>query len=203
MSCFPQRSGGSRVSGRSYEMSWMHMIQPYVKNLGVFIDPSSGHPSVDWQTNTDILSNYSYAPSIRSQGYDATTLTVEPFGVALWEGIGGFYGPETGSYKQQVASYGEGQIARPHRHRPPVRPYDLRLGRLAEGDLLPGPAPHQGGGHQASQRRDRAAGDHQLRLRGRARQGAEARLLLGDPPRLTTHFGSPARDVFWHFWPYE
>jgi prepilin-type N-terminal cleavage/methylation domain-containing protein/prepilin-type processing-associated H-X9-DG protein len=200
---FPPAIGREPGVKTYYEMSWMHMIQPYVKNLGVFICPSSGHPSVDWQTSTDILSNYSYAPSIRSQGFDATTLTVEPFGVALWEGIGGFYGPETGSYKQQVASYGEGQIARPTDTVLLCDHTVFDWGVALKGLYYPAP-------------RHIKEADIKLPNGETAPQGfincvfvdGHAKGLKHDffweiRRGYTTHFGSPARDVFWHFWPYE
>ena len=96
-----------------YPMSWMAHLQPYLKSTAVFIDPSSGHPNQDWHSSGDLLANYSYPPSQRATGHEAAVVTAAPFGTAMWEGIGGFYGPPTGSYLEEVPSYGEAQIARP------------------------------------------------------------------------------------------
>jgi prepilin-type N-terminal cleavage/methylation domain-containing protein/prepilin-type processing-associated H-X9-DG protein len=110
---YPPAVGRAPSDRFVYEWSWLHRIEPYVKNLPIFIDPSSSHKSVEWRDNLDILSSYAYAPSARAEGYGAIELNAGPFGVALWEGIGGFYGGELGMFKEEVPSYGETQIARP------------------------------------------------------------------------------------------
>jgi prepilin-type N-terminal cleavage/methylation domain-containing protein/prepilin-type processing-associated H-X9-DG protein len=96
-----------------YQWSWLHRIEPYVKNLQIFIDPSSSNKSVEWKEKLDILASYAYPPSARVEGYGAIELNAGPFGVALWEGIGGFYGGELGMFQEEQPSYGETQIARP------------------------------------------------------------------------------------------
>jgi prepilin-type N-terminal cleavage/methylation domain-containing protein/prepilin-type processing-associated H-X9-DG protein len=110
---FPPVIGRQPGERLLFPMSWMGHLQPYVKNMGVFIDLSSGHPNQDWQSSGDLLANYSFAPSQRSAGYEAAIVTAEPFGTAMWEGLGGFYGPPTGNYLQEAPSYGPGQVARP------------------------------------------------------------------------------------------
>jgi hypothetical protein len=152
--------------------------------------------------STDILQNYSFVPSARSQGFSAFNLTVAPFGQAMFEGIGGFYGPETGAFKQQVTSYGESQIARPadmvllcdHIY------FDWGVG--ARSLIYPSPR------HIREKDLDVGNGE-------RAPQGiinsvfvdGHAKALKHDffweiRKAYTTRFGAP-RDVFWHFWPYE
>jgi prepilin-type N-terminal cleavage/methylation domain-containing protein len=199
---FPPTIGREPTDRTWYEMSWMSKVQPYVRNLGIFFCPSSGFSNQDVTQSTDILQNYSFVPSARSQGYSAFTLTVAPFGEAMFEGIGGFFGPETGSFKQQVTSYGESQIARPadtvllcdHNY------FDWGVGFRS----LIYPAPRH------IREKDVDLGDGQ-----RAPQGiinsvfvdGHAKALKHDffweiRKGYTTRFGAP-RDVFWHFWPYE
>jgi prepilin-type N-terminal cleavage/methylation domain-containing protein/prepilin-type processing-associated H-X9-DG protein len=96
-----------------YPMTWMARLQPYLKNTSVLVDPSSGHTNQDWNSSGDLLANYSFPPSQRATGHLATIVTAEPFGTAMWEGIGGFYGPPTGNFLEEVPSYGQSQIARP------------------------------------------------------------------------------------------
>jgi prepilin-type N-terminal cleavage/methylation domain-containing protein len=97
-----------------YEWSWLHRIEPYVKSLALYVCPSSSHKSLEWQQNLDILSNYAYAPTAHVWGdAPAIELNAGPFGVALWDGIGGFYGGELGMFTHEAPSYSESQIARP------------------------------------------------------------------------------------------
>lgn len=110
---FPPVLGRDPGQTLIYPMTWMAKLQPYVKSTAVFIDPSSGHPSQDWQHSGDILANYSYPPTQRSTGHDAVRVTAAPFGTAMWEGIGGFYGPPTGNYLEAAPSYSQAQVARP------------------------------------------------------------------------------------------
>jgi prepilin-type N-terminal cleavage/methylation domain-containing protein/prepilin-type processing-associated H-X9-DG protein len=110
---FPPVIGRQPGERLIFPMSWMARLQPYLKNTGILIDPSSGHPNQDWQNSGDLLANYSFPPSQRATGHEAAIVTAEPFGTALWEGIGGFYGPPTGSFLEEAPSYSQAQIARP------------------------------------------------------------------------------------------
>jgi prepilin-type N-terminal cleavage/methylation domain-containing protein/prepilin-type processing-associated H-X9-DG protein len=202
---FPPAFGRGPAAGTYYEASWMHIIQPYVKNLGVFIDPSSGHPSLEWEKNADILGNYGYAPSMRSEGqFDATTLTVPAFGVALWEGIGGFYGPRTGAYKQQAPSYSEAQIARPTDTVLLCDHFEFDWGPARYGALFY-PAPRHikepdiklPNGETAPQGIINC-----LFVDGHAR-GLKHDFFWEIRRNYTARYGGAPRDVFWHFWPYE
>jgi prepilin-type N-terminal cleavage/methylation domain-containing protein/prepilin-type processing-associated H-X9-DG protein len=85
--------------------TWMRFLEPYLKSPGVFIDPSSGAPQ-------EPLRNYGYAPSIRAMGYDAISLIVDPWGIALWEGLGGYYGRPIGWYREEIDSHSVAAVAR-------------------------------------------------------------------------------------------
>src|SRR5205823_6104839 len=89
-----------------FDASWMSFITPYLKSEAVFIDLSSGHPD-------DPLRNYSYAPMARVQGFPAILLTVDPWGTALWDGLGGYYGRPIGWYRDEVPSRSVAEVARP------------------------------------------------------------------------------------------
>jgi prepilin-type N-terminal cleavage/methylation domain-containing protein/prepilin-type processing-associated H-X9-DG protein len=194
---------GREASDRFYfEMSWMSLIQPYVKNLGVFIDPSSGFPSTDWQNNADLLRNYSYAPSMRSQGYAATNLNAGPFGVAMWEGIGGFFGAETGSFKTTVPSYGEAQIARPA---DTILLCDHTLfdwGVSQKTIYYPSPRHIREGDIQLPNGESAPQGIINCAFVDGHAKALKHNFFWEIKPGYTTRFGAP-RDVFWHFWPYE
>src|SRR5205823_4201403 len=52
-----------------FELSWMRLLGPYVKDNHVFIDPSSQSRNTDWRASSDLLyNNYGYAPSARVLG---------------------------------------------------------------------------------------------------------------------------------------
>jgi prepilin-type N-terminal cleavage/methylation domain-containing protein/prepilin-type processing-associated H-X9-DG protein len=96
-----------------YLSSWMHLLEPYTRNLGVFICPSSRHTSQDYTHNNDLLQNYGYIPTHRIEGFDHQEAYAGPFGTALWEGIGGFYGYPVAKYMEDTPSYNQAQIIRP------------------------------------------------------------------------------------------
>ena len=110
---FPPVIGRQPGERLLFAMSWMRILQPYVKSTEVFVDRSSGHSNQDWRTSGDLLANYSFPPSQRSAGYPAAIVTADPFGTAMWEGIGGFYGPPVGNFLEEVPSYSAAQVARP------------------------------------------------------------------------------------------
>ena len=110
---FPPVIGRQPGERLIFPMSWMGRLQPYLKSIAVLVDPSSGHPNQDWETSGDLLANYSFPPSQRSTGHEAAVVTAEPFGTAMWEGIGGFYGPPTGNFLEEVPSTTQAQVARP------------------------------------------------------------------------------------------
>jgi len=178
-----------------FDSSWMNLLSPYLKSPAVFIDPSSGDPDQP-------LLNYGYAPSVHSQGYDAISLIVDPWGMALWEGIGGYSGSPFGWYREETPSWNEAQIARPietvlicdHKYfdwgvvdrqmRYPaprhIREANIELpdGRVAPSGLI-----------------NSVFADGHVR-------GLKHVQLWEILPNYTHHYGSP-HDVFRHFWPYE
>jgi prepilin-type N-terminal cleavage/methylation domain-containing protein/prepilin-type processing-associated H-X9-DG protein len=93
--------------------TWLGHLRPYLKSATVLIDPSSGRRNADWRASNDLLMNYGYPPSRRVAGMVGQTTTAPSFGTALWEGLGGFYGPPTGDYRQQAPSCSQAQVARP------------------------------------------------------------------------------------------
>ena len=103
---YPPAIGRTGLRPIDFSATWMNFLGPYLKSQGVFIDLSSGAPS-------DPLQNYGYAPSMRAYGFDGISLTVDPWGVALWEGVGGYYGQPVGWYRREVPSRSVADIARP------------------------------------------------------------------------------------------
>jgi prepilin-type N-terminal cleavage/methylation domain-containing protein len=200
---FPPVVGRESGDRFYYQMSWMQMIQPYVKNLGVFVDPSSGHSSIEWEKNADLLQNYSYAPSLRIQGDSAVVLNVPPFGQALWEGIGGFFGPETGSYKQQVPSYSDAQIARPVDTVLLCDHVYFDWGFSQKQVWYPDPRHVKEGNVRLSDGQEAPQGIiNSVFVDGHAK--ALKHDFFWEIRRgYTSRYGGAPRDVFWHFWPYE
>jgi prepilin-type N-terminal cleavage/methylation domain-containing protein/prepilin-type processing-associated H-X9-DG protein len=96
-----------------YESTWLARLQPYVKNLGVFVCPSSSQRSTEWQQNEEILRSYGFAPSARVEGATAYSLGSPFWGEALWEGSGGFFGPASGIFRRTTPGHGQSEIARP------------------------------------------------------------------------------------------
>jgi prepilin-type N-terminal cleavage/methylation domain-containing protein/prepilin-type processing-associated H-X9-DG protein len=199
---FPPVIGRQPGERLIFPMSWMGRLQPYLKSIAVLVDPSSGHPNQDWETSGDLLANYSFPPSQRSTGHEAAVVTAEPFGTAMWEGIGGFYGPPTGNFLEEVPSTTQAQVARPTetilvcdhlafdwgmiyrklyypapRH---IREPDLKLpnGQTAPQGLINAAFID---GHVKALKHDQ----FWTILRGYSKRG------------------TPTADVFKHFWPYE
>jgi prepilin-type N-terminal cleavage/methylation domain-containing protein/prepilin-type processing-associated H-X9-DG protein len=112
---FPQVAGLGANQRFFYEGSWMKRIEPYIRNLPLFVCPSSEFRRTDWQNNADILQNYSFSPTIRATTppSDATRLT-SAFGTALWEGLGGFTGVfRIGFFTRLANSHTLAEVARP------------------------------------------------------------------------------------------
>jgi len=49
-----------RTQQNLYLISWMHLLEPYTKSLGVYVCPSSGHLSQNYAQNDDLIHNYGY-----------------------------------------------------------------------------------------------------------------------------------------------
>jgi len=187
-----------------YEMSWMHLLEPYTKNRGIFVCPSSGHTSPN--NNQDLLQNYGYAPTNRSAGYESTRAVTGPYGEALWEGIGGFSGAPVGGYLEQTPSYNQAQIARP------VdtvllcdqEAFDWGVAALRPGNLY-FPMPR----HLVEP--DIKGADGKIAPQGVLNclfvdghvKGLIHSQLWEIRRGYTKRYDAGGDDVFWHFWPYE
>jgi prepilin-type N-terminal cleavage/methylation domain-containing protein/prepilin-type processing-associated H-X9-DG protein len=187
-----------RRSGRrpvDFDASWMSSLGPYLKSQAVFIDLSSGYPH-------EPLRNYGFAPSARSQGYEAVILTVDPWGVALWEGLGGYAGRPVGFYVEDISSHSVAEIARPtetillcdHRY--------FEWGALDKQMRYPAPR------HIKEKNIEVRAGHiapagliNAVFVDGHVK-GMKHERFWEILPQYTRHFGFP-QDVWKHFWPYE
>jgi prepilin-type N-terminal cleavage/methylation domain-containing protein/prepilin-type processing-associated H-X9-DG protein len=201
----------SRDVTNPYLWSWMHLLEPYTKNRGVFVCPSSGNRSLefdraDQQQNPDLIRNYGYVASFRVRGYEQITAITGPFGRAFFEGIGGFYGIPTGDFLEDAPSYSETQIARPvdtillldH------NTFDWGVGDNRKRDLwFPEPRhllePDVKGpdGHIAPQGILNC-----LFVDGHAK-GLKHQAVWEIRPKYTFRVSAGGDDVFWRFWPYE
>ncbi len=207
---FPPAVGRpSRQDNNYYQMSWMALMQPYVKNLGVFICPSSGHRSQDYLNHpkdADLLQNYGYAPTNRAAGIEAARAVAGPYGEALWEGIGGFYGVATGGYLQNAPSYTQAQIARPTDTvlLCDQQAFDWGVATLKPGNLwFPQPRHLIEPDVKASDGSTAPQGIlNCVFVDGHAR-GLIHSTLWEIKPAYTHRFSAGGEDVFWHFWPYE
>jgi prepilin-type N-terminal cleavage/methylation domain-containing protein/prepilin-type processing-associated H-X9-DG protein len=196
----------SRQMNNYYQMSWMALIEPYTKNRGIYVCPSSGHTSQDYTKNNDLVQNYGYAPTNRVGGYDYAHAITGPFGTALWEGIGGFYGYPIGGYQEDAASYSEAQIARPTDTvlLCDQAAFDWGVAGLPPGNLwfpvprhLLEPDVKSADGHTAPQGILNA-----VFVDGHAK-GLNHQAIWEIKPAYTRRYSAGGDDVFWHFWPYE
>jgi prepilin-type N-terminal cleavage/methylation domain-containing protein/prepilin-type processing-associated H-X9-DG protein len=188
-----------------YRMSWMRVLEPYVRSRSSYVCLSSRHTSQEYEKNNDLVQNYGYCPTLRSTGYDATILTAGPFGTALLEGIGGFSGAPIRQYVKEAPSWSQDRIARPvdtillcdH------MVYDWGLSVVANDMIYPSPR-HLlepdlmfSGGQRAPQ------GILNCLFVDGHIKGLKHQAFWEIRPRYTHLFGGAGNDVFWHFWPYE
>jgi prepilin-type N-terminal cleavage/methylation domain-containing protein len=196
----------SRSQKNYYEMSWMAVLEPYIKSRGVYICPSSGFRSLDYQSNNDLIRNYGYAPTNRAAGYEAARALTGPFGDAYWEGIGGFYGIPIGGYLEDTPSYSQSQIARPTETilLCDQAAFDWGLASLKPGQLwFPEPR------HLLEP--DVKGADGRTAPQGILNSvfvDGHVKAMKHDAfwkikPKHTYRFSAGGDDVFWHFWPYE
>jgi prepilin-type processing-associated H-X9-DG protein len=203
---FPPVVGRDSRQTSLYLGSWMHRIEPYTKNRGVFICPSSGRTSLEHDKNDDLLRNYGYAPTSRIAGYERTTVVTGPFGEAMFEGIGGFYGPPVGDFLEDTPSYSQAQIARPVETilLCDQATFDWGFADNRRSDIwFPVPRHLKEPTTKASDGRLVPQGilnatfvDGHVKA---LRHEAFWRVL----PRYTFRFNASGEDVFAHFWPYE
>jgi prepilin-type N-terminal cleavage/methylation domain-containing protein len=196
----------SRAQKNYYEMSWMAVLEPYTKSRGVYVCPSSGFRSQDFQSNNDLIRNYGYAPTNRAAGYEAARAITGPFGEAYWEGIGGFYGVPIGGYLEDTPSYSQAQIARPAETilLCDQAAFDWGVAILKPGQLwFPEPR------HLLEP--DVKAADGRTAPQGILNSvfvDGHVKAMKHDAfwkiqPDYTRRFSAGGDDVFWHFWPYE
>lgn len=184
---------GQRPVG--FDSSWMNLLSPYLKSQSVFVDLSSGAPDQP-------LLNYGYAPTMRCRGYDSISLIVDPWGIALWEGIGGYAGSPLGWYHQEAPSWNEAQIARPPET---VLICDHKFfdwGVMDQQMRYPAPRHIREANIQLPDGRVAPSGlINSVFADGHVR-GMKHVLLWEILPNYTHHDGL-THDVFRHFWPYE
>jgi prepilin-type N-terminal cleavage/methylation domain-containing protein/prepilin-type processing-associated H-X9-DG protein len=184
------------------ETTWMGSLRPYLKSSAVFVDAASGKIPRELQTAGSFPASYAYAPSYRVRGYMGLMVTAPPFGTAMWDGLGGFWGCPIGDYQQPASSWQRTAVARPSEtillcdHA--VFDWGLTARKLyypaprhlREPDLkLPN-------GRAAPQGRINAAfADGHVQALRHERFWE----ILPDYSRL----GRPTRSVFRYFWPYE
>jgi len=185
-----------------FPMSWMERLLPYVTSTAVFVDPSSGHPDQNWHRSGDMLANYSFPPSRRAAGIELQTLIADPFGTALWEGLGGFAGPPVGDYRGTVPSHTVAGVARPAETIMVCDHLAFDWGMLWKQIYYPAPRHlrepdlHLPDGRIAPEGLINAAF-----VDGHVK-GLKHEQFWTILPRYT-HRGGAAQDVFQHFWPYE
>jgi prepilin-type N-terminal cleavage/methylation domain-containing protein/prepilin-type processing-associated H-X9-DG protein len=185
-----------------YQISWMNRLQPYVRNIGLFLCPSSNHRNTDWRTSADLLQNYAYSPSRTVTGFEALTLETV-FGKALWEGLGGFYGTQrVGFYSRVATSHGLANIARPS-ETAAIVDHDYFDWAFHQSQIkYPEPrhiteAPFRGPNGEVVP----SGLVNTVFCDGHAKAMKHQRL-FEIRPNYTQRYGAP-RDVFIHFWPYE
>jgi len=201
----------SREVKNPYLWSWMHLLEPYTKNRGVFVCPSSGWKQVEYdradqQQYPDLIRNYGYVPTFRVRGYEQITAITGPFGEAYFEGIGGFYGIQTGEFLEDAPSYSEAQIARPvdtilildH------NTFDWGMGDNKRGDLwFPEPRHLLEPDVKGPDGRTAPQGIlNCLFVDGHAK-GLKHQAVWEIRPKYTTRVNAGGDDVYWRFWPYE
>jgi prepilin-type N-terminal cleavage/methylation domain-containing protein/prepilin-type processing-associated H-X9-DG protein len=189
-----------------YEMSWMPLIEPYTKNRGIFVCPSSGHSSQDFKTNQDLIQNYGYAPTARCAGYEAARAITGPFGDALWEGIGGFHGYPIGGYLEDAPSYSQSQIARPVETilLCDQAAFDWGVAALRRGQLwFPVPRHLKEPDVKGADGQSAPQGILNCVFADGHVKGLRHQALWEIKPNYTTRFKAGGDDVFKHFWPYE
>ena len=198
------RSG--RQDRNLYQSSWMALVEPYTKNRGIYICPSSGRNSQDYRNNDDLVRNYGYAPSFRVRGYEQITAIAGPFDEALFEGIGGFYGPPMGDFLEEAPSYSQAQIARPgdmvllcdHAI------YDWGVGDIRRRELVfPKPRHLREPNIKAADGHEAPQGILNCVFVDGHVKGLKHQALWEIRRKYTFRRTASGDDVFWHFWPYE
>lgn len=202
----PVIARSNRQERNPYLMSWMHLLSPNLKSLGVLICPSSGARSQEYEKNDDLTRNYGYTPTFRVRGYDQTTAITGPFSQAFFEGIGGFYGPPTGDFLEDAPSYSQAQIARPTEiillidH----RSFDWGMGDNRKGYMVfPEPRHLLEPDVKAPDGRTAPAGILNCAFVDGHVKAMKHQAVWEIKPKYTYRVNAGGDDVFSHFWPYE
>ncbi len=199
---FPPTVGRQPGETLIFPMSWMARLQPYLKSTAVFIDPSSGHPNRDWRVSGDLMANYSYPPSRRATGHEMDVLDAPPFGRALWEGLGGFYGPAVGDYRVAVPSHGQAEVARPAEMILLCDHAAFDWGMLWKHLYFPAPRHLREPDLRLPDGRTTPEGLINVAFVDGHAKALRHEEFWAIEPRQTAR-GGVAEDVFKHFWPYE
>jgi prepilin-type N-terminal cleavage/methylation domain-containing protein len=202
----PAVARDSRQEKNYYQMSWMAKIEPYTKNRGIFVCPSSGHSSQNFQANNDLIQNYGYAPTSRAAGYEFARALTGPFGEALWEGIGGFYGAPIGGYLEDAPSYGQSQIARPTETilLCDQAAFDWGVAALKRGELwFPVPRHLREPDAKGDDGRTAPQGILNCVFVDGHTKALKHQAVWEIKQKYTTRYSAGGDDVFKHFWPYE
>jgi prepilin-type N-terminal cleavage/methylation domain-containing protein len=187
-----------------YETSWMNRLQPYARNNGIFVCPSSSYRNLDWKTSADLLKNYAFTPSARATetGANAMTLT-SAFGSALFEGLGGFTAPRPiGWYARLAGSHSLGEIARPADTVAITDHKAYDWGMYQSAFFYPDPRHIREGEKRLPNGDQYPAGLINTVLCDGHAKAMNQESLLEIRKGYTRMFGPPA-DVYIHFWPYE
>jgi prepilin-type processing-associated H-X9-DG protein len=201
---FPPVLGIAPTDTLIYQASWMNRLEPYSRNVPLFICPSSTARDPDWRTKGDILFNYSFAPSLRSTAGSPDSANLDSaFGTALWEGIGGFYGPSPiGFYTRTTPSRSLVEIARPaetvviNDH----NTYDW--GFTWRQYFYPEPRHIKEANVRLPDGRSYPSGLVNAVFCDGHAKAMKHEKLMEIRKGYTQRYGAP-RDVFIHFWPYE
>jgi prepilin-type N-terminal cleavage/methylation domain-containing protein/prepilin-type processing-associated H-X9-DG protein len=186
-----------------FEGSWMNRIQPYAKSVLLFTCPTSPWKSTDWRNNADLLRHYSLTPSARVTGFDAFNLTTV-WGVALFEGIGGFYSPfRAGSFTRLATSHSMPEIARPA-ETVAINDHDFFdwAMSLGGGFAYPEPRHHQEKDVELPNGETYPSGIINAVFCDGHVKAMKHERLWEIRKGYTQRYGAP-RDVYIHFWPFE
>jgi prepilin-type processing-associated H-X9-DG protein len=139
-------------------------------------------------------------------GTDYARALTGPFGDALWEGIGGFYGVQIGGYLEETPSHSEATIARPTETilLCDQQAFDWGMAALKPGNLW-FPVPRHLREPDAKGPDGRTAPQGILNavfVDGHAK-GMKHQALWQIKEKYTTRYSAGGDDVFSHFWPHE
>jgi prepilin-type processing-associated H-X9-DG protein len=157
---------------------------------------------VEWRQNEQILHSYGFAPSASVEGFWAYTLGSGIWGEALWEGVGGFFGPATGLFRRTTAGHGETQIARPAETILVCDQVRFDFGLSARVFYYPAPRHIRESNLWAGNREEAPQGLLNCLFADGHAKGLKHDF-FHDKLRGYSRQNGPPRDVYRYFWPYE